>query len=277
MGALKGNRTGTQPQAVEVGSVGEKEYIKWVDFNVSYEALCEAYKWDVETYEEAQADKNIAHVNWIQLLAYVGAKHGGDFPSGTVSEIAKTAKKVKTNEITMSELVRDMKYYAYYLEAYEAVLGGFVGEYEIQKKREDGKAEWEKCYGLKAFSPIAKGFEYSDYDDFGASRSYGYSRPHLGHDMMGQVGTPVVAIESGYVEAIGWNQYGGWHPQFRWEKVLLLCPFTAEFPILQRFGRGKRSDGRAGHRLYGAYRLQQNGKCEQHKSSPSPLGIAAYF
>lgn len=210
MGALKGNRTGTQPQAVEVGSVGEKEYIKWVDFNVSYEALCEAYKWDVETYEEAQADKNIAHVNWIQLLAYVGAKHGGDFPSGTVSEIAKTAKKVKTNEITMSELVRDMKYYAYYLEAYEAVLGGFVGEYEIQKKREDGKAEWEKCYGLKAFSPIAKGFEYSDYDDFGASRSYGYSRPHLGHDMMGQVGTPVVAIESGYVEAIGWNQYGGW-------------------------------------------------------------------
>ena len=110
----------------------------------------------------------------------------------------------------MAELVRDMKYYAYYLEAYEAVLGGFVGEYEIQKKREDGKAEWEKCYGLKAFSPIAKGFEYSDYDDFGASRSYGYSRPHLGHDMMGQVGTPVVAIESGYVEAIGWNQYGGW-------------------------------------------------------------------
>lgn len=89
-------------------------------------------------------------------------------------------------------------------------MGGFVGEYEIQKKREDGKAEWEKCYGLKAFSPIAKGFEYSDYDDFGASRSYGYSRPHLGHDMMGQVGTPVVAIESGYVEAIGWNQYGGW-------------------------------------------------------------------
>lgn len=27
---------------------------------------------------------------------------------------------------------------------------------------------------------------------------------------MGQVGTPVIAVESGYVEAIGWNQYGGW-------------------------------------------------------------------
>ena len=28
--------------------------------------------------------------------------------------------------------------------------------------------------------------------------------------MMGQIGTPVVAVESGYVEVLGWNQYGGW-------------------------------------------------------------------
>lgn len=201
---------GKQPQAVEVGSVGEREYIKWVDFNVSYEALCEAYKWDVETYEEAQEDEGIVHVDWIELLAYAGARHGGKFPSGTVSEIARTAEKLKNGETTMKELAGDMEYYAYYLEAYRAVLGGYVGEYEIQKETEEGKIEWKKCYGLKAFSPIAKGFEYNDYDDFGASRSYGYSRPHLGHDMMGQVGTPIIAIESGYVEAIGWNQYGGW-------------------------------------------------------------------
>ena len=35
---------------------GEEEagtdYIKWVDFNVSYEALCQAYETDVETYGE---------------------------------------------------------------------------------------------------------------------------------------------------------------------------------------------------------------------------------
>ena len=103
-----------------------------------------------------------------------------------------------------------MKYYDYYYEAYEAVLGGMVGEYEIEQPDDaDGKV-WKKVYGLKAFSPIAKGFPYSDYDDFGSSRSYGYKRQHLGHDMMGQIGTPIVAIESGYVEALGWNQYGGW-------------------------------------------------------------------
>jgi murein DD-endopeptidase MepM/ murein hydrolase activator NlpD len=28
--------------------------------------------------------------------------------------------------------------------------------------------------------------------------------------MMGLIGTPVIAVESGTVEALGWNQYGGW-------------------------------------------------------------------
>ena len=103
-----------------------------------------------------------------------------------------------------------MDYYDYYLEAYEAVLGGMVGEYEMETEAEDGTRSFETRYGLKAFSPIARGFDYSDYDDFGSSRSYGYKRPHLGHDMMGQIGTPIIAVESGYVEALGWNQYGGW-------------------------------------------------------------------
>lgn len=24
------------------------------------------------------------------------------------------------------------------------------------------------------------------------------------------IGTPIIAVESGYIEALGWNQYGGW-------------------------------------------------------------------
>ncbi len=90
------------------------------------------------------------------------------------------------------------------------MLGGFVGEYQAE-----GEEGWETCYGLKAFSPIAKTFPYSDYDDFGVSREYGYRRRHLGHDMMAAVGTPVIAVESGVVEALGWNQYGGWRVGIR--------------------------------------------------------------
>lgn len=27
---------------------------------------------------------------------------------------------------------------------------------------------------------------------------------------MGSIGTPIIAVESGVVEHLGWNQYGGW-------------------------------------------------------------------
>lgn len=184
--------------AVEVSGDG---YIKWVDFNVSYEALCKAYEYDVNTYGEK------VHLDWIDLLAYVAAKNGGDFGVSAAEEIHTIAEKLIDQETTLEEAAKDLKYFSYYKEAYSAVLGGFVGEYEIQEKP---GGEYVKKYGLKAFSPVAKGFEYSDYDDFGVSRSYGYERQHLGHDMMGQIGTPIIAVESGYVEALGWNQYGGW-------------------------------------------------------------------
>lgn len=184
----------------------EKDYIKWVDFGVSYKALSKAYELDVASYEED------VKLNWIELLSYLGAKYGGNFSRYKDKDIIDLANKLKSKEETIESLTKDMKYYNYYYEAYEAVLGGFVGEYEIETQNVDNPEEkvWVKKYGLKAFLPVAKNFPFSDYDDFGVSRSYGYKRRHLGHDMMGQVGTPIIAVESGYVEALGWNQYGGW-------------------------------------------------------------------
>lgn len=220
----------------------QKKYIKWVDFTVTKDAMYKAFRYDVDTCQKE------IHFNWIELLAYLGAKYGGDFSRYRAVDMEKLVSRLQDGQ-TMEELTGDMKYYSYYLEAYTAVLGGMVGEFEIQVAKEDapeaavrnatgettasqnsGEASevgenqkkeenpdgedpekvWVRKYGLKAFSPIARYFPYEDYDDFGASRSYGYKRPHLGHDMMGQVGTPIIAVESGYVEAIGWNQYGGW-------------------------------------------------------------------
>lgn len=169
----------TKNQVVDVSCNG---YIQWVDFDVSYEALCKAYEYDVSTYG------NKIHLDWIELLAYVAAQNGGTFDVNAAGEIHNLAQKLLSGETSMKKLTKDMKYYDYYEEAYRAVLGGFVGEYEIQ---ESESGTYTKTYGLKAFSPIAKGFEYSDYDDFGVSRSYGYRRQHLGHDMMGQIGTPI--------------------------------------------------------------------------------------
>ena len=50
-------------------------YIKWVDFDVSYTALCEAYRTDVESYGQD------VHFDWVELLAYLGTRYGGGFDS----------------------------------------------------------------------------------------------------------------------------------------------------------------------------------------------------
>ncbi len=184
----------------------EKKFIKWVSFDICYKALDRAYRYDVETYGEE------VHVNWIELLAYLGTKYGGDFSRYKEKNMTELVDKLKSKKATMDSLTADLKHYEYYLEAYSAVLGGMVGEYKIEVADEasPGGKKWEKKYGLKVFLPIAKSYPYSHFDDFGVSRSYGFKRKHLGHDMMGQIGTPIVAVESGYVESLGWNQYGGW-------------------------------------------------------------------
>ena len=191
-----------EKQDTEEGETQDTEkgdYIRWVDFDVCLETLSQALQYDVDSYGEE------THINWVELLAYLAAGYGGDFSQYKSADMIAAVQKIKEQGI--DSLTAEKKYYSYYYEAYSAVLGGMVGEYETE---EEGSSGLVKTYGLKAFSPIAKGFPYSHYDDFGVSRSYGYRRQHLGHDLMGQVGTPVIAIESGKVSALGWNQYGGW-------------------------------------------------------------------
>ncbi len=179
----------------------ENDYIRWVDFTIPADVMNRALELDLNSCQEE------LHYDWIELLAFLGAQYGGDFSRFKQADLEQIVKRLADGE-TMAEITKDMKYYSYYHEAYTAVLGGMVGYFESETDYDSGS--WISKYGLKAFSPIAKSFPYNDYDDFGASRSYGYKRRHLGHDMMGQVGTPIIAVESGYVEALGWNQYGGW-------------------------------------------------------------------
>lgn len=199
--------------------------IRWVEFNIPYDVLKKAMDIDIETYDEP------VHVDWTDVLAYLGARYGGDFTGYKAADMDSFVSDIKGGR-SVAALTKDMKYFDYYHKAYSAVLGGMLGEYQIKIPADSTSANqgqsgqdagrdardlsqaqdgtWKKAYGLKAFSPIADGFYYSDFDDFGENRSYGYSRRHLGHDMMTETGTPVIAVESGTVEALGWNQYGGW-------------------------------------------------------------------
>ena len=172
------------------------EPIKWVNFDVPYESLKYAMDVDISSMEKEK------HISWIEVLAIAGCRTGGKCPLDAVKKAVKDLNGDKDPAILLGDLYQ---YYPYYKESYSAVLGGLLGNYTIER---DGETSF--YYGLKAFSPIADGYGYSHSDDFGNRRAFGFARKHLGHDMMGSLGTPVVAVESGIVEAMGWNRYGGW-------------------------------------------------------------------
>lgn len=181
--------------AVLSASVSAKP-ISWVDFQVPYESLKYALDQDIATFEQEK------HTPWIDILALAACRTGGKCP---LSAVKKAAKDLQGDKPPQQLLGDTYKHYSYYHEAYTAALGGLVGSFEIEVG-----GERKQCYGLKAFCPVAAGYGFAHCDDFGVSRSFGFQRKHLGHDMMGGAGTPIVAVEGGVVEAMGWNRYGGW-------------------------------------------------------------------
>ena len=172
------------------------EPIKWVDFSIPYEALQYAMEQDIATFDSEK------HISWIDILALSACRTGGKCG---LASVKKATADLKTDQSPQQLLGQTYKYYAYYHEAYSAALGGLLGSYAIEVN-----GQWKPSYGLKAYSPIAAGYHYSHCSDFGVSRSFGFQRKHLGNDLMGALGAPIVAVEGGVVEAMGWNRYGGW-------------------------------------------------------------------
>ncbi len=170
--------------------------IRWVDFKVPYESLKYAMDVDVDT---AHKEK---HISWIDSLALAACRTGGKCGLASVKKAVQELEGDRSPEELLGDLY---KYYDYYHRSFDAALGGLLGNFAIEV---DG--QWKASYGLKAYSPVAAGYGYSHCSDFGVQRSFGFSRKHLGNDLMGGRGTPIIAVEGGIVEALGWNRYGGW-------------------------------------------------------------------
>lgn len=212
----------------------EKSYIKWFEFKVSYDVLVKTSQLDINSHTKNEDTK----YNWIELISYLACKYGNDFKKFKQADLDSLTKRLKSGE-TMESITKDMKLYSYYYEGYDAVLSQFIGEYEIQKPTNvktsssnkntilnntttnsaitENEYPFTTVYGIKSFHPLAQNYSYSHYDDFGNSRSYGYKRLHFGNDLMGSIGTPVIAVESGIIEAVRlesvwWLE--SWYSQF---------------------------------------------------------------
>ena len=127
--------------------VRAKEPIRWVDFQIPYESLKYAMNADIESFDREK------HLGWVNILALAGCRTGGKCGLESVKKAVEDMKGDQSPEELLGNLYR---YYDYYHKAYEAVLGGFVGSFAIEKE-----GQWIPTYGLKAFSPIGAGYSYS--------------------------------------------------------------------------------------------------------------------
>jgi murein DD-endopeptidase MepM/ murein hydrolase activator NlpD len=172
-----------------------KTFIKWIDFKVPAALLDRAAEAHRALHNAGKTDYGAC-----ELLAYLALKCGNSFSiKRDTALLNKLVKEIEGGSTESIAKYKDHKYYKYYTESFHAGLDGIIGA--------DGT--------VNAYGPIAKGFWYSDFDDFGDSRGYGFRRRHLGHDMFGSTGSPIIAVEGGTITEFGWNQYGGWRVGIR--------------------------------------------------------------
>ncbi len=181
--------------------------VKWVDFNASEWALRECLKYENEFYGTD------CGYNFSDAVAFLAHSNGNRFSvSKDRKTLAKLVQRLRDGE-KFADIMPKTNYAEYLRTSYGAVLAPLVGDYLDENTG-------ERKHGLRCCFPLAAGHWYNHYDDFGNSRSYGYKRRHLGHDIMGSVGTPIVAVEGGTVTECGWNKYGGWRIGVRSDDTL---------------------------------------------------------
>lgn len=185
--------SGSEENYIEAEAEGD--FVQWVDFNTSVHAMMRAL-------DVCRAMPLGLGYGYADVLAFITLKNGNSFgKAADAKQFGYLEAELKAGRDPFLKYAEN-KYFLRYKESYHAAMDGLVGEYT--------DADGNECWGVRGYCPIAAGYYYNDYDDFGNSRSFGYKRRHLGHDMMGSVGTPIVAAEGGVIQELGWNRYGGW-------------------------------------------------------------------
>ena len=90
----------------------KKDFIKWVDFNVTYEVLEKTSKLDITSHNNADD----IPLNWIELLSCLACKYGGNFKLFNQKDLDIIVEKIQKGT-PISEVIENNKYYSYYFES----------------------------------------------------------------------------------------------------------------------------------------------------------------
>ena len=98
-------------------AVQKKDFIRWVDFTPTHAALSAALEEDLRSHRE-QGEEQVQPVDWVELLACLGARYGGDFSRYRDTHLRETAKALSQGKSPKSILGKGPdQYYDYYREA----------------------------------------------------------------------------------------------------------------------------------------------------------------
>ena len=110
---------------VTARNTDEKEYIRWAEMNVPLSALKDTMQLDISTFDK------LYHISWTDSLSYLACKNGNSWSGYKKSQLDNMLEELG-DIYTIDDLMRDNKYFSYYKETFEAMLGGFLSEYEKQ-------------------------------------------------------------------------------------------------------------------------------------------------
>ena len=101
-------------------------FIKYAEFNVCYNALEKALEYDISSHK---ADDEIK-INWIEVLAYLGAKYSGDFKGYKEADMTDFEKVSSVyDKITEEELKQVIGRKELFIGMRGQEMAGFAGRH----------------------------------------------------------------------------------------------------------------------------------------------------
>ncbi len=169
-----------------------KQYKKLASYVVPVKVMEKALR------EDVNSQKSEEKVKFLTIISLLAAKYDGEWRNYCEKDVDELVLKLKGGE--EEEIKSLYNNYEYFEIFYETLFKEFIGNYKITKKQKNKELEEPKeKYGLKAYSPIAYGYETSFCDDFDNEINFAKQKGHYGNDIAVKKGTPFVAVESGVV------------------------------------------------------------------------------
>lgn len=177
--------------------------------NIEQNALADMLETAYDVYMESREE--VKGISFAGLVAYQLALPSGGEERTDRRILEEAVSKAIELDVSWEKAIdqRVKSKYNFLYTVYDSILHDFVGIYTVEAEA-DGERVLRTRYGVRNFYPIPCGFEYRHNNDYGNERTYGGNRTHEGNDIMAEEKVPVVAVEDGLVENIGWNEYGGY-------------------------------------------------------------------